>query len=173
MKKRLLKALTAMVLFLIPLLGFGQAPNLGVASNFALFTAVGAFNNSGLTTITGDIGTNVGAFNLTGATIIGSSHAADAVSAQAATDVDLAYGSISPITCGSVIGTTMGAGQTLLPNVYCLGAASTINGDLTLDGQGNPNSLFIFKIDGALATSVGSRILLINSASLCNVYFQV
>jgi large repetitive protein len=173
MKKRLLKAFTVVVLFLIPLLNFGQAPNLGVASNFALFTAVGAINNSGLTTITGDIGTNVGAFNLTGATIIGSSHVADAVSAQAATDVDLAYGSISPITCGSVIGTTLGSGQTLLPNVYCLGAASTINGDLTLDGQGDPNSLFIFKIDGALATSVGSRILLTNSASLCNVYFQV
>jgi hypothetical protein len=67
----------------------------------------------------------------------------------------------------------MGSGQTLLPNVYCLGAASTVNGELILDGQGNPNSLFIFKIDGALATTANSQITLTNSASICNVYWQV
>ncbi|WP_421796223.1 ice-binding family protein [Haliscomenobacter sp.] len=173
MKTLLHNGLKAIVLLLIPLLGYSQAPNLGSTSSFTLFTAVGAFNNSGVSAITGDIGTNVGAFNLGAAVLIGSSHVADAVSAQAAMDVDLAYGSISPITCDSVIGTTMGGGQILPPNVYCIGAASTISGDLILDGQGDPNSLFIFKIDGALATSIGSRIILTNSASLCNVYFQV
>ena len=173
LKTLLHNVLKAIILLLIPLLGYGQAPNLGSTSSFALFTAVGAFNNSGVSTITGDIGTNVGAFNLDAAVHIGSSHVADAVSDDAATDVLSAYASLSSVTCGSTIATTMGGGQTLLPDVYCLLAASTINGDLILDGQGDPNSLFIFKIDGALATTVGSRILLTNSASLCNVYFQV
>jgi len=109
------------MLLLRPFLSFGQAPNLGSTSSFALFSAVGAFNNSGLTTITGDIGTNVGAFNIMGVTLIGQSHVADPATATAATDVDLAYGMISTVTCGSVIATTMGGGQSLLPNVYCLG----------------------------------------------------
>ena len=120
------------------------------------------------------MGTNVGAFSaFPPGVLVGQSHVADPVSAQAATDVDLAYGEMSTITCGSVISTTMGGGQTLLPNVYCLGAASTVNGDLLLDGQGDPSSLFIFKIDGALATTVNSRIILTNGANICNVYWQV
>lgn len=174
MKKKLLSALTAGILFLMPNVNFGQAPDLSSASSFTLFTAAGAFSNDGATVITGDIGTNVGAFTgFPPGIVIGEIHVADLISAQVATDVDLAYGYMSTITCGIVISTTMGGGQSLLPDVYCLGAASTINGDLVLDAQGDPNSLFIFKIDGALATTVGSRILFTNSASLCNVYWQV
>jgi Ice-binding-like len=177
MKNKLLNFLTLGILFLIPSISFGQAPNLGAASNFALFTAAGAINVTGAGTIvTGDVGTNAGAFNafLPG-TLIGTSHVADAVSAQAATDVALAYGSISPIPCGpgGVIGVGLGGGQTLTPNVYCLGGASTLTGALTLDGQGNPNAIFIFKINGALSTAVNSSVTLINGASLCNVYWQI
>ena len=42
---------------------FCQTPNLGWSSTFAIFTAIGAIDNIGATTITGDIGTNTGAFN--------------------------------------------------------------------------------------------------------------
>ncbi len=163
------------MIYSFPSLLFAQAPNLRSASGFALFTAAGAFNAAGASTIvTGDAGTNVGAYNaFPPGILIGQSHVADAVSASAATDVLLAYGSVSKTTCGRVISTTLGSGQTLLPNVYCLGAASTINGELILDGKGDPSSLFIFKINGALASTVNSRVKLINSASLCNVYWQV
>jgi hypothetical protein len=174
-RKHFIQAIAVVALFLTPGLIWGQsAPDLGSASSFAVFTATGAFNNSGATHIVGDIGTNVGAFSgFPPGIVIGQIHVADPASAQAATDVKLAYSNMSTITCGSVISTTMGSGQSLLPNVYCLGAASTINGDLILDGQGDPNSLFIFKIDGALATTVNSRVLLTNGASICNVYWQV
>ena len=162
-------------LLLLPCLIFAQTPNLGSASDFALFTAAGAFNAAGATTmVTGDVGTNVGAYNaFPPGTLIGQSHVADAVSASAASDIKLAYDNMSTITCGLVIPTTLGSGQTLLPNVYCIGAASTINGDLILDGQGDPTSIFIFKINGALASTVNSRIILKNGASLCNVFWQV
>ncbi len=177
MKNKLLNALTMGILFLIPSFCFGQAPNLGTAANFALFTAAGAINNTGASTIvTGDVGTNAGAFNaFPPGTLIGTSHVADVISAQAATDVALAYGSISPLACGpgGVIGVGLGGGQLLTPNVYCLGGASTLTGNLTLDGQGDPNALFIFKINGAFATAVNSSITLINGASLCNVYWQI
>ena len=99
----------------------------------------------------GDIGTNVGAFtDFPPGTVIGQIHTADAVSAQAATDVGLAYSQLVGLTCGGVIGTTLGGGQILTPKIYCLGAASSLTGDLILDGQGDPGSIFIFQIDGAL-----------------------
>ncbi|MBK8450092.1 MAG: DUF3494 domain-containing protein [Saprospiraceae bacterium] len=162
------------LLFMMPNFVFGQIPNLGEATSFALFTAAGAFNNLGNTSIVGDIGTDVGAFSgFPPGIVVGEIHVADATSAQAATDVDVAYSYLSSLTCGMVIGTTLGNNQVLTPNIYCLGAASSLNGDLILDGEGDPNAIFIFKINGALSTSTFSNVVLLNSASLCNVYWQV
>jgi trimeric autotransporter adhesin len=172
-----IKSLTPLIivmLFLAPRYNYAQAPNLGGAYNFALFTAVGAFNNSGTTAVSGDIGTDVGQFSgFPPGTLIGQIHVADATSATAAAAVHAAYGNLSTVTCGVVLGTTLGNGQLLTPNVYCAGAASTLNGNLILDGQGNPNALFIFKINGMFSTSTFSSVTLINGASLCNVYWQV
>jgi len=151
-----------------------QGPNLGSTSSFALFTAAGAFNNSGATTVIGDIGTNVGAFaGFPPGIVFGNIHVADQESAQAAIDVANAYAELAAYPCGQVIGTTLGNGQVLSPNTYCLGAASSLNGNLVLDGECDPNSEFVFKIDGAFSTSSGSTITLINSASICNVFWQV
>ncbi|MEI6899145.1 MAG: hypothetical protein WCL00_04655, partial [Bacteroidota bacterium] len=89
MKIKLLVLISAVALLFFPKENFSQAPNLGTASSFALFTAVGAFNNIGAATdVTGDVGTNVGAFNaFPPGTVVGQIHVADPVSAQAATDV--------------------------------------------------------------------------------------
>ncbi len=77
MKKQLLKALIAVLLFLMPYLNFGQAPDLGDANGFVLFTAAGAFDVLGASTVvTGDVGTNVGAFTgFPPGTLIGQIHA--------------------------------------------------------------------------------------------------
>ncbi len=167
-------SLAVMLFFLMPTVNFGQAPNLGTASSFALFTAAGAINNTGVSIITGDIGTDAGAFNgFPPGIIVGAIHVEDATSAQAGADVILAYGDLAGRPCGMVLGTGLGNNQVLGPNTYCLGAASTLNGDLILDGQGNPSSIFIFQINGALATGVSSNVILINGASLCNVFWQV
>ncbi len=174
LKTLLPNAITVITLLLVPLLTFGQAPNLGASASFALFTAAGSFTNDGATVITGNIGTNVGAFSgFPPGIVIGGIHVADALTAQAAADVATAYGELSTVLCDSVIGTTLGSGQTLTPNVYCLGGASVLNGELILDGQGDPGAIFIFKIDGALSTTTLSRITLINGASVCNVYWRI
>ena len=145
MKTKLLYALTAVFLFLISHVAFGQTPNLGTTSSFALYTGSGAINNSGFTLIKGDIGTNAGAFNgfPPGIIVNGNSHVADAAAAQALTDVGIAYGQLSAIPCGSVIGVGMGNNQTLAPGVYCTGAASTLTGNLILDAGGNTNGLVL------------------------------
>ena len=66
-------------------------------------------------------------------------------------------------------------GQTLLPGVYAATSkgALSLSGQLVLDGQGNPNAVFIFQTDSTLITSTGSTIALINGASECNVFWQV
>jgi Ice-binding-like/Secretion system C-terminal sorting domain len=171
------KALYFMITFTLlcfPQTNFAQTPNLGAASNFALFTAVGAFNNTGATLVTGDVGTNVGLFNaFPEGTLIGQIHVADLVSAQVAIDVNSAYSYLFGLTCDSVIGTTLGSEQVLGPKIYCLGAASVLNGNLLLDGQGNSNSVFIFKINGAFSSGVSSQVVLMNGASMENVYWQI
>ena len=175
MKNLLRVFLTVVVLLSLREVNLGQAPNLGTTSGFALFTAVGAFNCTGAgTLVNGDVGTNVGAFNaFPPGTVNGAIHVADVVSAQAAIDVNVAYGNLSTVTCGTAIGATMGNGQKLNAGVYCSGTASTLNGILTLDGQGNPNALFIIKIGGAFATGSSASVVLINSASVSNVYWQI
>lgn len=174
MKSFLIIATAILTLLLTPDTTFGQAPDLGTTSSFAMFTAVGAFSNDGATVVTGDIGTDVGAFTgFPPGIVIGSIHVADVVTAQAAIDVATAYSDLSTLTCGQVIGTTLGNGQILTPDIYCLGAASVLNGDLVLDGECDPAAFFIFKIDGALSTAVLASVTLINGASLCNVYWQV
>ena len=131
MKTKLLYIIIAIGLLFFPKVNFGQAPTLGTASSFVLFTGGGAFANVGASYVTGNVGTYAGAFSgFPPGTLYGQSHVADAVSTQAATDVGTAYGALSGVTCGSTIGVTLGNGQVLTPNVYCLGSASTINDTL-------------------------------------------
>jgi hypothetical protein len=175
MRRRLLYFITIIVILLLQNASFGQAPNLGSASGFAVFTVTGAFTNVGTSTyITGDIGTNAGIFTgFPPGTVDGDIHVANATSAQVAIDVVNAYNSISALTCGTVLTTTLGSGQILTPGIYCHGAATSLTGTLTLNGQGDPDALFIIKIGGAFATSTYSNVVLTNSASACNVYWQI
>jgi len=153
----------------------GQSPpNLGTATSFALFTGTGAFDNLEATHVIGDIGSHT--YSPTGfppGTVVGSIYnASDGITATASTDVGLAYGYMSTLG-GTVLGVTLGSGQILTPGVYNTGAAATLNGNLTLDAEGDPNALFIIRIGGAFATGTYSNVILINSASLCNVYWQI
>lgn len=174
MKNKLLFILRVVTPLCFPMITFGQAPNLGITSGFAAFTAVGAFGNIEATNITGNIGTNAGA--LTGflpGVVTGQIYVADSVTLQATTDASIAYSYLDGMTCDTIIGTTLGNNQVLAPKVYCMGAPSTLNGNLILDGQGNPNALFIFKINGAFSTTSLSTITLIDSAVWSNVYWQI
>ena len=60
MKTKLLNVLIAIVLISIPALSFAQAPPLGTASDFILFSTVGAITNTGISQLTGNVGTNSG-----------------------------------------------------------------------------------------------------------------
>jgi hypothetical protein len=173
MKSKIISFLIIIILFISPKIILGQAPNLGAASGFALFTATGAFTNQGNSIVEGDIGTNAGILSgFPPGTVNGLIHVADASTSLAATAVQNAYTYMSTLG-GAVLGTSIINGQVIPPGIWSTNAASTLNGTVTLDGQGNPNALFIIRIGGALSTGISSNVILINSASLCNVYWQI
>jgi hypothetical protein len=172
--KKIVHFLISITLLTFPVVILAQAPNLGTAGSFALFTGTGAFTSAdAATSVTGNVGTNVGAFiGFPPGTLNGQKHVADAVSATAATDVCAAYNDLRTRTAGTIRGPSLG-GLTLTPGTTTVLSAATINGTLTLDGQNNPNSIFIIQIDGALSLAASSQVVLINGASSCNVFFQV
>lgn len=97
----------------------------------------------------------------------------EAVAVQAQVDLTTAYNILAarPATA-DITGQNLG-GLTLTPGVYNSADSSQLTGTLTLDGQGNPNAVFIFKIGSTLTTASNSEIRLINGAQGGNVYFQV
>ena len=177
MKQRFLFLLSFATLLGSPQAGFGQAPPpLGAAASFALFTAVGAVENSGPTIINGDIGTNAGAFNgFPPGVINGNIYVADTYATQAATDVQTAYSYFSSnIPCVSTLAVYGGTPPvTLGPGSYCVGGASTLAGTLILDAGGDATAKFYLRVTGALTTGANSLVLLQNGASINNVYWQI
>lgn len=172
MKNNLHNLLFAIILFLIPTLSIGQAPELGTAANFVLFSSDGAVGNTSQTHLTGKVGTNNGS-NTGFGNVNGGMHAADGVTAQAAVDLLLAYNQLHVATPGFFPASLLGNGQTLTAGVYAISGASTLNDELILDGQDNSSAVFIFQIAGPLSTNANSKVKLINGAQACNVFWKV
>ena len=167
------------VLLATPLLAFGQssAPDLGAVAKFALFTPEGALaNTGGSTRIIGDIGTNVGAISdYPKGSVVGQTYYPGTETQQAAVDVRAAYNAILATTspAGPALAPAMGSGQVLAPFVYAFGGAASVDGDLILDGQGDPNARFVFKVNGAFSMGASARVLLVNGTKPQNVWWQV
>jgi hypothetical protein len=64
-------------------------------------------------------------------------------------------------------------GMMLTPGLYNTGSTLGITGTVTLNGQGNANSIFVFQIGSALTTAVGSQVTLTNGAQAANIFWQV
>ena len=57
--------------------------------------------------------------------------------------------------------------------VYQRASALQLTGDVTLDAEGNPDSVFIFKVGSALTTASDSRVVLTGDAQACNIFWQI
>ena len=172
MKTNLLNTLAAAALLMIPNINFGQAPALGTAANFVLFSTNGAVGNTGISQITGNVGTNNGSSTAFG-NVNGGMHDADGVSAQCAADLLIAYNQLFGTTATLVHAPLLGNGETLNPGVYSITGATTLNLNLTLNALGDSNAVFIFKIQGPFSTNANAKVKLINSALACNVFWKV
>jgi Ice-binding-like/Secretion system C-terminal sorting domain len=168
--KLVLTILAGVYLLTSPDVSLAQTPNLGTAANFALFSSVGAVGNTGISQITGNVGTNSGAVTGFG-NVNGVMHTADASTAIAAIDLLAAWTYLVSLSPTAVIGPVLGSGQTLFTGVYSIAAAGSIVGNLILDAQGNPNAIFIITTGGALTTAATASVSLVNGAMACNVFW--
>lgn len=152
----------------------GQLPvRLGAADSFAVLGGQ-TVTNSGRSTLNGDLGVSPGSAR-TGfppGRVNGRVHAGDPVASQAQSDLRTAYDDAAGRTPPQALPADVG-GRTLAPGVYRSGGALGLTGALTLDGQGDPNAVFVFQVGSTLTTSVVSRVDLIHGAKSCNVFWQI
>jgi hypothetical protein len=177
------KIATAFLVVAVAAIGTSQAAapiSLGTAANFAILGGSGVTNADSSTFITGNVGSSPtpAVTGLTAAMVDGILYLDDANSVTASAHADLitAYNAAAGAT-GGVQGpndTNGLGGATLAPGVYTYDAAAPwSDGNLTLDGQGNPNAQWIFQIGTALTTPADAKVLLINGASANHVFWQM
>jgi len=154
----------------------GEVPvPLGSASTYAVLSGAGV-TNTGQTVLTGDIGAGPGS-SVTGfppGTYTGTENIANTASAGAEASLTTAYNNASGRSnCAVTVAGNIG-GQTLTPGLYRSTSSLAISsGDLTLNGGGNPNGVFVFQIASALTTTSGRAVLLTNGAQAGNVYWSI
>ena len=149
---------------------------LGVLSNYALYTKLGAVPNTSTSGVNGNIGSTNGDVSGFGDSVVIGSIIQAANTAQASTDVDNAYSKLMalPNTVLShtpVFGSVVPGGETINAGVYFIDGAGSLFGTLVLDGQNNTNAIFVFKFAGAFSVAAQAKMILINGARRCNVFF--
>lgn len=147
---------------------------LGSATSFGVIAAA-AITNGGGSHLNGEIGVSPGTA-ITGIATIFTDTATltatstGAVSAQAS--LITANSSITSQGLRSPIAAELGE-QIICPGIYKSDAAFGLTGTLTLDGNNDSNSVFIFVTPAAFTSAAASKIKLINSAKAENVYWQI
>lgn len=159
------------------------AAQLGTAANYALLAAAG-ISNTGATLITGG---NIGSFptptetGFTGANFTPPATTDNIGASAAQTDALTAYNFYTALSFTSLSGSSanlsvLGNGataSTYIPGNYSAGSSMNIPTSITLDAQGNPNAVFVFKAGSTLTLQSGASILLVNGAQAANVAWIV
>jgi uncharacterized protein with beta-barrel porin domain len=187
---RLFAAVAAVGLMIVAATSQGraQAPTLGTVATFAVLGG-SAVTNTGPTVLTGtaalpgNLGVSPGS-SITGFFAVdggpgiltgpgASIYQNNAVAIQAQINLINAYNNLAARpTSVNLTGQNLG-GLTLVPGVYNFSSSAQLTGNLTLNGLGNPNSVFIINIGSALTTASASSITLINGAQGGNVFWRV
>jgi hypothetical protein len=150
---------------------------LGTADSFAVLAGAG-ITNTGPSVINGDLGTSptpavTGFGGAPNGTVNGATHQADALAGQAQADLTTAYNDAAGQGPVNTLATELG-GQTLTPGVYNSQSGTFgITGTLTLNGEGNPGAVFIFKTASTLISASASQVLMVNGAQPCHLFWQV
>ncbi len=148
---------------------------MGTAAPFAVLAGQ-TVTNTGPSVISGDVGLDPGTA-ITGfppgiVTPPSTTYAADGVALQAQSDLTTAYNQAAGATPVTVESADLG-GQNLAPGVYKGTSTLSLTGTVTLNGENNPNSVFVFQAGSTLITASSSTVALINGATWCNVWWQV
>ena len=151
----------------------GQASSYAVLSGASVGNTVSAVG-APYTTVRGDLGVKANAQPtgfppgvVTGAVNVGNSAAA-----AAHADLVTAYTEVAARTGGAPLAGAL-AGATISPGLYTVAGAVSNTGTVTLDGGGDPNAVFVFQIDGAMAMAAASHVVLTGGARASRVFWQV
>jgi type VI secretion system secreted protein VgrG len=156
------------------------APTLNFAADFGVIAAA-AITNGGRSHLNGNIGVSPGTAITGIATIFNSDTATTTVLGTSTVnmvgqllDLRVANDSITTqVDSGySPIAAELGS-QTVCPGIYKSDAAFGLTGTLTLDGNGNSDSVFIFITPAALTSAAASKVILTNNAQAKNVFWQL
>ena len=150
---------------------------LGTSADYAVLGA-STVTNTGDSTLAGSLGlwpgTSITGFPPGLVLPPGTTDTTNAAAAQAQSDLTVAYLNaagrpLDATTTADLANLKLGAGVYAGPSKSAL----SLTGPLTLDGAGDPTSVFIFQTDSTLITGSGSTVALINGAQECNVFWQV
>ena len=164
-------------LFYTPTVQAAAKPDLGTAADFAIISGT-TITNTGATSVTdGDVG-GIGAYAPAGLTTYTMTNGTiyptpgNATTLQAQADAVAAVAAIQALANDdSTAVLAMGGGKTWLPGVHQVVGAATLAGTATLDAQGDPNAVFIFKITTTFTTAASSIVELTGDAQACNVFW--
>jgi Ice-binding-like len=145
----------------------------GAAAPYAVL-AGSTVTNTGPSGISGNLGVSPGtavtgliSTQVTNGTI----HAADTATAAAKISLEKAYTDTAALPQTATVGVELG-GKTFGPGVYSHTSLG-INGTVTLNANGNPNAIFVFRSASTLITGSSSNVSLINGANASNVCWLV
>ncbi|HTA38621.1 MAG TPA: ice-binding family protein [Candidatus Acidoferrales bacterium] len=127
------------------------------------------------------IGGNIGIFPGTARTGFppalitqGAFHSADGMAKQAEADLTTAYNAAMGLVNNPILVAGNLGGRTLKPGLYkSTSGLAVSSGDLTLDGGGNPNAVWVFQMASTFNMTPGRKIILTNGAKPRNIFWAV
>ena len=147
---------------------------LGLVETFGILTpaAVGNAAPEPVTVIRGDVGGGGAITGFPPGIITGSTYTGPNITPMMA-DLQAAYDNAAGRPAGAPLPAVLSG--TFGPGVHSAAAATgtAALGAFSIDGEGNPDSVFIFQVNGALALGANTTMTLINGAQAKNVFWQV
>jgi hypothetical protein len=155
--------------------GSHSSLELGMAGSYAV---LGSSNvtNVGTTSLSGDAGTNVGVEVgpvVTGTQFSGAQRTdvGNGAVTRARSDLYDAMTYAQGMTAQAIPAEI--GGLTLTAGTYAGAAALGFTGDLVLNADNDPTAAFIIRTPAALVSAASARVLLVNGAQACNVFWVV
>ncbi len=151
--------------------------DLGSAATYSVLAtvvqnSVDDVDNTGVTRLSGDLGLKSSGTikGFPPGIVDGATHSGDSDADGAFTALEAAYTDAAGRAADSTFSGD-NKGRTYVAGVYRL-STFALTGTMYLDGENNPNAVFIFQVDGALTTAAESNVRLINGAKPGNVFWQ-
>lgn len=145
--------------------------DLGSAASFSVLSG-GNVTNGGPTQLSGDLGYEGSLLGDTAPTVGGATYINDTITAAAQDDLLEAIDDATDRRAHTQFPGTLG-GRTFHVGVHESATAAGLTGTVTLDGEGDPNAVFIFQINGAFTAAASCQVNLINEAQADNVFWVV